>query len=137
MFIEWTCVEDDGTRPYGNGISPDQRRPLRIVVGDEVVFEISVVNPVGGVRLLDPEADEFLVLDGRTLCLPSRPLFTVRSTPMAGERQRLVLTSDVTRKMVAQRGLFDLWAVRASGRHNLIPLSELVIAGSALGNNYL
>ena len=128
-------MEDDGTRPFGSEFSPDQRRPLSLIVGDQVTIDIQVVNPVGAVMRFG--AGEFVVIDGRSLCLPSRPLFTVRSTTVDDWKQRIIITSDTTRLWTPQRGLFDLWAVRTAGRLNLIPLSELVIAGSALGNNYL
>lgn len=136
MHVEWICVEDDGTRPYGPGISPDQRRPLTLVLGDSVVIDISLINPVGGVMLV-AAPDEFIVLNARSLCTPSRQLLTARSVSVAGQKQRITLASDDTRRQTPQRGTFDLWVVRGSARTNLIPLSELVIAGSALGNNYL
>lgn len=135
FMIAWECVIDDGSRPFGPWIAIDQRRPLRIVICGGETISIRVTDPVGGVVVLGDQ--EFLVLNARTLCLPSRQLFTVRSTPSGYYHHKISISSDSTKNLIAQRALFDLWAVRQSGRINLIPLSELVISGSALGNNYL
>lgn len=133
-MIEWTCVVDDGTRPYGPGIQIDQRRPLHLVVGDEQQITVLLINPVGGVVRL--ESSEFLQLTGRTLCRPSRQLFTRRSTGTAQFQQLIEFTPTATATIQPQRGVFDLWLIRGPERISIIPLSELLFTGSALGNNY-
>lgn len=136
MFLEWTVVVDDGTRPFGPNIQVDPRRPLRMVISEDTRIEVSLINPVGGVVLLG--TNDVLILNGRTLCAPQRQLFSVESTPISGQRYLINFVGDDTRRLEPQRGTFDLWIVRDDGsRACLIPLSELVIAGSALGNNHL
>jgi hypothetical protein len=135
VILTWTCVLDDGTRPFGPGIPEEQRRPLSLVSSDDVTIDVLVINPVGGVIVLGEE--EFLQLNGRTLTAPTRELFTRRSVPAAGHRNRVSISGDSTKILKVGRGAFDLWAIRASGRSCLIPTSELLIRGSALGRNYL
>jgi hypothetical protein len=136
VHVEWTCVVDDGTRPYGPGIAVDQRRPLRLTTSEDVLIEIALVNPVGGAVVLRGN-DQFLVLSARSLCAPSRPLFTARSVRAARERETIAILADSTKAMVAQRALFDLWLIRAGERTSVIPVSEMTISGNALANNYL
>jgi hypothetical protein len=133
--LTWSCVLDDGTRPFGPGIQEDQRRPLRLVASEDTAIEVAVINPVGGTIAFG--AGEFLQLNGRSLLLPSREVFTVRSTPIGNHRLQLTLAGDVTKLLKVGRGTFDLWAIRSSGRSCLIPSSELLIAGSAIARNYL
>lgn len=135
MLAQWTVVVDDGTRPFGPGISPDQRRPLHLTVGDETTLEISLVDPEGGAVLLG--TSDFLQLDLRTLSRPQRQILTARSAAIAGGRQRITIAADTTRTVLPQRGEFDLWLVRGGKRTQLIPISELMLAPSALGTNYL
>lgn len=135
MILTWTCVLDDGTRPFGPGIPEEQRRPLRLVASEDTTIDVQVINPVGGTIIL--ASDEFLQINGRSLTLPFREVFTARSTPVASHRYRMVLTGDVTKLLKVGRGAFDLWAIRTSGRSCLVPTSELLIRGSALARNYL
>jgi hypothetical protein len=130
--IAWTCVVDDGTRPWGPGIPIEQRRPLHLTLGESGDVQVSLINPVGGVVALDP--GDFLQLTGRTLCAPTRQLFSYRSTPSTNHRHSIAIP--MTAAMTPQRGTFDLWLVRGPERIQLIPLSELTIVGSAIGNNY-
>lgn len=135
VLLTWTCVLDDGTRPYGPGIPEEQRRPLRLVAGEDAALLVEVINPVGGAIVFS--AGEFLQLTARTLVAPTRELFTCRSTSAPFQRQRVAITGDTTKLLTVTRGTFDLWAIRASGRSCLIQTSELLIRGSALGRNYL
>lgn len=135
MLVQWTVVVDDGTRPFGPGISPDQRRPLAMAVGDETTVEISLVSPQGGAVLLG--VGDFLQLDLRTVSRPQRQILTARSAASSGGRQRISIAADATKNLLAQRGEFDLWMVRGGVRTQLIPLSEFSLAPSALGVNYL
>lgn len=137
MIVTWIVVLDDGTRPYGADVTVDQRRPLRLYVGEDTTIEISLINPVGGVVLLG--SGDFLVLNARTLCVPTRQLFAARSVPISGQRYQISVDADDTKGLIPQRGVFDLWAVRGAGadRTDLIPLSELLLAPSALVNNYV
>lgn len=133
-MIAWTCVVDDGTRPWGPGVPVEQRRPLHLTIGESGDIQVSLINPVGGVVVIDPS--EFLQLNARTLCAPTRQLFSLRSTPAAGFRHAIATPTTITATMTPQRGAFDLWLIRGPERISLIPLSELTIAGSAIGNNY-
>lgn len=135
MILTWTCVLDDGTRPFGPGIPEEQRRPLPLVLSEDTTIDVQVINPVGGVIVFGD--DEFLQFNARSLTLPMRAVFTVRSTPIERHRQRVTITGDSTANLKVGRGAFDLWAIRASGRSCLIPTSELLLRGSALGRNYL
>lgn len=135
MLVRWTVVIDDGTRPYGPGISPDQRRPLALVIGDEARVEVSLINPVGGVVLLG--GSDFLQLNARTVVVPQRQVLTARSTAISGGRQLISISADATKNLPAVRGEFDLWMVRAGARTALIQLSEFSLAPGALGANYL
>lgn len=135
MLIYWTAVIDDGTRPYGPGISVDQRRPLYLPIGDATTIEVALINPVGGVVTLD--AGEFLQLNARTLARPQRPILTKRSAVGASGRHAFTLASDDTAHLPPQRGEFDVWAVRGGDRTVLIPISEFGLTGSALGVNHL
>lgn len=135
VITTWTVVLDDGTRPYATDVQIDQRRPLRLVVGETTELRISLVNPVGGVVLLN--SGEFLELNLRTLSPPSRPLTAKRSTPMAGNLQKISIAAADTQALTPQSGAFDLWAIRGADRSCIIPLSELRLAPSALGRNYL
>lgn len=135
MILTWQCVLDDGTRPFGPGIPEEQRRPLPLVLSEDTTIDVQVINPVGGVIIL--ETDEFLQFSARTLTLPMREVFTVRSSRIALHRQRVTITGDSTKNLKVGRGTYDLWAIRSSGRSCLIPTSELLLRGSALGRNYL
>jgi hypothetical protein len=134
VVTEWTVVLDDGTRPYGPGIQPDQRRPLSMVVSDDWSIEIDLVNPVGGTVTLS--TGDFLVLNARSGCAPSRQLFSKRSVSAPNYRHRISMTGDESRALSPQVGTFDLWLVRGDRRSCLIPTSEIRILGSALGNNH-
>lgn len=135
MIILWTVVFDDGTRPYGTDIQIDQRRPLRLVVGETTEIDMDLVNPVGGVVLLG--SGDFLELNLRTLSPPARLLLAKRSAATTGNRQRISIAAADTQLLSPQAGAFDLWAIRASARTCIIPLSELRLSPSALGRNYL
>jgi hypothetical protein len=132
--INWRVVFDDGTRPLSPGIRPDQRRPLYLIAGEDTEITVTLTDPSGGlVQLGDTE---FLLMDARTTAARPVQLFSARSTQSI-DVQRIAVAGDTTKLIFPQRAVFDLWAIRATGRSNLIPLSELVIAASALGNNYL
>lgn len=124
---------DDGTRPWGPGIQIEQRRPLHLTIGESGDIEVLLINPVGGVVVLGN--GEFLQHSARTLCAPTRQLYTVRSTPGVNYRHSIALP--LTSSFMPQRGTHDLWLIRGPEHISLIPLSELIISGSAIGNNYL
>lgn len=134
VTITWIAVLDDGTRPFAPEIQRDQRRPLSLVASEDVTIDVTVISPVGGLIVLG--LGEFLVFTARTGSRPTRQLFSIRSTPSA-QRHRFSIAGNMTKALLPQRGSFDVWAIRGSGRSTLIPLSELIIAPSALGNNYL
>lgn len=134
MILSWTVVLDDGTRPFGPGIPVDQRRPLSIVIGEDVSIVVDLVNPVGGVVVLGAG---YLQLNARTVSLPQRQILTARSTAAPTNRYAISIAADDTRSLQSQRGEFDLWAVRGGVRTALIPLSEFDLKPSALGVNYL
>ena len=126
---------DDGTRPYGADIVIDQRRPLRLVIGETTELRVSLVNPVGGGLGLLP--GEFLQFDVRTLSSPARGLMTARSATIGGNLQMIAIAAGDTQLLTPQRAAYDLWAIRGGCRVCLIELSELRLSASALGRNYL
>lgn len=132
MLLIWRVVYDDGTRPYGAGISPDQRRPLAMTVGETTSIRVTLINPVGGIVQL--RAGEFLQLTARA-ARRGRQLFTARSVADADE-QVLSMAASVTAGLLAQTGTFDLWSIRGVERSALIPVSEFVLAPQAVGNNF-
>lgn len=133
-MIRWTVVIDDGTRPYGPDIQIDQRRPLRLVAGSDETIEISLINPVGGVVIVD--APGFLQLNCRSRGIPQRQAISRRSV-QSGQKHTIAITADDTKAVQPMRGEFDLWAIRSAQHTALIPLSEFVLAPGALGKNYL
>lgn len=135
MLASWIVVVDDGTRPFGPGISPDQRRPLSMVIGEDARLEISLISPVGGAMILGD--GDFLQLNARTLSRPQRQVLTTRSSKIGSHRYAIVIAADATKNLSPVRGEFDLWLVQGAARVTLIPLSEFVLAPSALGINYM
>lgn len=127
---------DDGTRPIGAGISPDQRRTLELALGEDFEAEVTLIDPVGGRVLLG--ASDFLQLTARTTSRPRRQIFTARSTVARPGVYRIAVAAATTRPILPVTGAYDLWLIRASGAHlPLIPLSELRLLPAALGANYL
>ncbi len=127
---------DDGTRPLGAGISPDQRRPLEISLGQDVEIDISLIDPVGGAVLLG--GSDFLQLTARSTGRPQRQILTARSSVLRQGVYRLQVAGATTRPLMPQQGEFDLWLVRAAGAHvPLIRPSEFRLMPAALGLNYL
>lgn len=135
VISEWTCVVDDGTRPFGPDVLVDQRRPLSLTVGADERIEILLINPVGAVVVLD--SPDFLVINARTMAAPRRQILTKRSVPIANHRHAMIFAADSTKLLAPQRGAFDLWLVRGPERFTLIPLSEFLLLEGALGNNYI
>lgn len=135
MLVQWTVVVDEGTRPFGPGISPDQRRPLAFSIGEDVTLQISLIDSQGGAVALG--SGDFLQLDTRTGARPQRQLFTARSVATSEGRQKISLAADATKTLLPQRGEFDLWLVRGGKRAQLIPISEFSLTPGALGVNYL
>lgn len=125
---------DDGTRPFAPHIAPDQRRSLVLTSSEDVTIEASVVDPVGGAYR--PALTDFLELNARSASRPIRQLFAVRST-LRGQLFVLQVLGNTTKPIPAQHGTYDLWLICSAGRSCVIPLSELVLRPSALGNNYL
>lgn len=125
------CVYDDGSRPYGSGLPIDQRRPLRLIAGEDVTLLIELVNPLGAPVLLG--SGESLQWTARTLMAPAaRPLLNKQSTADRNKYKIAIAAAD-TRAILPQRATHELWAIRGAGRVNLFPLSELVIGRSGLG----
>lgn len=126
---------DDGTRPLGAGISPDQRRPLEISLGEDMEIDVSLIDPVGGVVLLG--GADFLQLTARSTGRPQRQILTARSTVLRQGVYRILIAAATTRVLMPQQGEFDLWLIRSAGAH--IPLvrpSEFRMMPAALGLNY-
>lgn len=106
-----------------------------MTIGEDTLIDIRLINPVGGEVLLS--GGDFVVINARTSRIPNRQIFTKRSTPIADGLYRITVAADDTKNQEPQPGEFDLWLVKGSGRAMLIPLSELELAPSALGKNYL
>ena len=128
---------DDGTRPIGAGISPDQRRPLEISLGEDARIEISLIDPVGWQVILG--GSDFLQLTARTTSRPQQQILTARSTVARSGVYLVQVVAAATRTLLPVQGEFDLWLIRAGspGSHvPLIQLSEFRLLPSALGLNY-
>lgn len=132
MIADWVCVFDDGHRPYAPGLSPDQRRPLRLVAGENVTIRVKLVNPAGAPVELGAG---HLAWNARTTPVPaSRKLLTRQATRSGAGVYEIAIAAADTGAIAPQRAVHDLWAVTADGeRINIFPLSELVIARSGLG----
>ena len=135
MFIDWTCVLDDGERPYGAEVDGDPRRPLRITAGDAVTIRVTLLTPAGAPAVL--AAGESLTWTAKAIGTPASRTLLARSAtagqPGSG-RYDVTLTTAQTRVFPAGRAAHDLLAVRADGsRSVIVPLSELVIGRSSLG----
>ncbi len=126
---------DDGTRPIGAGISPDQRRPLEIALGEDVAIDVTLIDPVGGRLLLG--ASDFLQLTARSTGRPQRQILTARSTALRQGVYQIQIAAAVTRPLMPQQGEFDLWLIRAAGAHlPLIRPSEFRLMPAALALNF-
>lgn len=123
---------DDGNRPLAPELTPDQRRAIRIHVGDDVTIRVRLINPMGAPIVLGD--GEYLAWFGKTAGSVSKKLIAKQSTPAAGAGlYTIVIAHADTRALEPQRAVHDLWAVRGAARICVVPLSELVIARSALG----
>lgn len=135
MFIDWTCVLDDGERPFGAEVDGDPRRPLRITAGDAVTIRVTLLTPAGAPFVL--AAGESLTWTAKAIGTPSsRTLLarTASAVQLGSGRYVVTLTTAQTRVLPAGRAAHDLFAVRADGsRTVVVPLSELVIGRSSLG----
>lgn len=134
MLIRWTVLVDDGTRPFGAGISPEQRRPLEISLGEDTTIEISLIDPVGGRVLLG--GSDFLQLTARTTTSPQRQLLTVRSAVTIPGLYAIQVAAAMTRPLLPVLGEFDLWLIQARSHTALVRPSEFRLLPAALGRNY-
>jgi hypothetical protein len=133
VFVDWRCVFDDGTRPFAPGIDQEQRRPLRIVTGDELVIRVELITPGGAPVALD--AGEVLAWMAKTVGEPSRRILAKQSTsgPPGSGRYLITIPTAETRVLPVGAAVHDLFAIRGDARHVVIPISALVIARSSLG----
>ena len=132
MIVDCVCVYDDGSRPFAPELSPDQRRALRIFVGDDVTIRVRLINPLGAPIVLG--AGEYLAWYAKTSGSVSKKLVSKQSTGAAGAGlYTITLVNADTRALEPQRAVHDLWAIRGAARVCVVPLSELVIARSGLG----
>lgn len=134
MFIDWTCVYDDGTRPFADDVPRDQRRPLRFPIGEDVTIRVALVNAAGAPVVL--ASGDILTLTARSTDGRRRRLFAkaaARATPANGNRWTVAIAANDTRSLKPQPGIFDLVAViLATGRSStVVPASGLELQAAA------
>jgi hypothetical protein len=128
MVIDWTCVLDDGARPFAAELGGDARRPLVLTIGDDTEIRVSIVNPVG--EPIDLGADDNTSYPQLVIRAgDQKRLFSVKGT--RGDRggaYTIAINAAALQPIAPQWGSFALYAVRANGdRDVLIPSSELKI----------
>lgn len=124
MFIDWTCVYDDGTRPTSQELDGDQRRPLSIATNEDVTIRIELVNPAREPVDLGTIDTNYVEL---TMRLADGRRVVKRSTKDGAGRYRIAIAAADTRSLDRQHATFDLFAVKGAGRVSLIQTSELAL----------
>lgn len=124
MVIDWLCVYDDGTRPASDELAGDQRRPLSIVQNEDITIRVELVNPAGEAVDLGDPAVNYLEL---TMRMADSRKLAKRSTKAASGVGKYVIAIAAadTKNLVRQHAVFDLFAVKGSGRAAVIATSEL------------
>lgn len=134
MFIDWTCVFDDGTRPYADTIPRDQRRSLRFPLGEDVTIRVKLVNPSGApvaLASVDTLTLTARSTDGRRRRLLSKT--AVRAVPVAGNLWTIAITASDTKPLKPQPGIFDVVALVQATSKNVavVPASGFELQSAA------
>lgn len=132
MFIDWACVYDDGARPAASDVPAEQRRPLRIPIGEDVTIRIAVTNWAGAPVVL--QSGDLLALTARSSKMGRTRLLAKNTTRIAPSKFQIAIAASDTRNLKAQGGTFDLVAVIASPamRVTMIPVSEFALEQSEI-----
>jgi hypothetical protein len=123
VVIDWTCVYDDGARPFVPELAGEQRRPLSLVQNEDTTIRVQLVNPAREPIDLGDVSTNTLELKLR---LANNVTVTKRATKGQGTGAYVIaIAAADTKNLERQHATFDLAAIKGAGRAAVIPTSEL------------
>ena len=105
IFIDMTCVYDDGSGPPAEGAPSDRRIPLSFRSGDDVVIRLALNDTAGGPAM--PPTGSYLLLVARGPGPQARELVRAQAVPVGG-RATFKISGLDTQAIPAQTGTWDL-----------------------------
>lgn len=134
MLIEIVGVVDDGARPLSDVVPRDARQAIQLRQGETTIVRVTLVSAAGApLRMTGSDHLAMTVRAQSGSPGPGKRLF-VKTSAAAAKRPAnvydIVISSEDTRGLQVTRCIYDVFAVRSSGRYVAVPTSELVIARS-------
>lgn len=128
MVIDWTCVLDDGSRPFAPELDADPRRPLLVRIGDDTKIRLLIVDPLG--NAVDLGAD--IATNYPQLVLRNgagHRILSVKGTRgSSAGKYDIAIPAATSQAWEPLFGSFALYSIQAApARAVLIPSSELKI----------